>query len=432
MREITLTVRGDTVHASRHRAGIQGEANATALVVTFDESWDGYAKKITFWDALEQNPVVRGLNIAYADRTYKTTIPGEPLALAGECLLVIDGYLDGTRARTISVRLTVDEAPVADNAGEPVAPAPDQYEELRGHLEQIMENIRKAEQAADAAVTAENAANDAKQSAGNAARSEQAAAKHREAIESLGASGTLVPADSDEPLVEKQVDETGVVNLHFNIRQGREGPKGEPGDPGERGPKGEDAYAKAVEYGYEGAEEEFYLALANEQAAIDGKVNTSGDTMTGPLYYKSTSDQFLRTDNIVDWAIANLDTWTPLFSAFKMCRIQKTSYTGTGVYGEAKAKKLTFDFQPKLVIIKKKGYLSTTESGSEKSTGVNEVTMIAFYGDPVVVSSRFYGDTGYAYQTHLTWSGKTLSFWGTSETRHLNYTGHVYNVLAIG
>ena len=164
MREIKLTVHGDTVHASRHRAGIQGEANATALVVSFDESWDGYAKKITFWDALVQNPVERTLTVdllvdaARDTRTYKTTIPGEPLTLAGECLLVIDGFVDGVHARSVPVRLTVEEAPTADNAGEPADPTPTQAEQLQMQIDTIMEDIGKAVAGAEAADTAAKAA----------------------------------------------------------------------------------------------------------------------------------------------------------------------------------------------------------------------------------------------------------------------------------
>ena len=276
MREITLTVRGDTVHASRHRAGIQGEANATVLVVSFDESWDGYAKKITFWDALEQNPVVRGLNVACADRTYKTTIPGEPLALAGECLLVIDGYLDGTRARSMSVRLTVEEAPVADNAGEPVDPTPDQYQELREDIEEIMADILMVKQGVEELrVIKEETIEEAQGINEETVKVKDDAERARQAIEDMSAGGTFVPANSAEPWVEKQVDEDGAVNLHFNIRsgvfvgsgdmpehcnvqvdpqgrvvtlddligtqgeKGEKGDKGDTGDTGAQGPRGE-------------------------------------------------------------------------------------------------------------------------------------------------------------------------------------------------
>ena len=38
-------------------AGVAGSGNANHLQITFDESWDQYAKKITWWDAALQNPV---------------------------------------------------------------------------------------------------------------------------------------------------------------------------------------------------------------------------------------------------------------------------------------------------------------------------------------------------------------------------------------
>lgn len=238
MREIKLTVRGDTVHASRHRAGIQGEANATALVVSFDESWDGYAKKITFWDALEQNPVERTLTIdllvdaANDVRTYKTTIPGEPLALAGECLLVIDGYVDGVRARAMSLRMTVEDAPMAEHAGEPSDPTPTQAEQLQVQIEALIGDIQTVAQGVvevreiadhfDAVVEeatgtinnalsdANTAASRAKQSEENAAASELAASEHRTASEEAekGAKaaehGALAAAERAEDAASKE------------------------------------------------------------------------------------------------------------------------------------------------------------------------------------------------------------------------------------
>jgi len=148
MREIKLTVQGDTVHASRHRAGVQYEYNATALVITFDESWDAFNKKITFWNALGQNPVVRwlthDLQVGDDGRTYQTTIPGEPLEVAGECTLVIDGILgDDVRTRSMTVHLTVEEAPKADNAGNPTVPMPDQYEQLLVKVEYLVQQAER-------------------------------------------------------------------------------------------------------------------------------------------------------------------------------------------------------------------------------------------------------------------------------------------------
>lgn len=229
MREIKLTVRGDTVHASRDRAGVQGEANATALVVSFDESWDGYAKKITFWDALEQNPVVRMLtadllvDITSDTRTYRTTIPGEPLALDGECLLVIDGYKDGVRARSMSLQLAVEAAPVAEDAGEPSDPTPTQAEQLQVQIEAIIGDIQKV---ADGAERAEKAAEIA-----------ESYAVHQPVV---GENGNWYQWDG-----EAYVD-TGLSALG---KDGAPGKDGRDGNDGKDGKDGKDADTESIEVG---------------------------------------------------------------------------------------------------------------------------------------------------------------------------------------
>ena len=162
------------------------------------------------------------------------------------------------------------------------------------------------------------------------------------------------------------------------------------------------------------------------------KLNRTGGTLTGPLYYKSKSNEFLRTDNIVNWAIGNMDEWTPFFSYFNIARVQKMEYKGTGTYGEENAKKLTFDFQPKIVIVVAHDQVHVDGGGTEKVNGFNEVLMVAPYGTPAAISSRYYGSGDIkAYPTHLTWNGKTVSWWGTTDTRHLNCVRWYY-VFAIG
>ena len=189
---------------------------------------------------------------------------------------------------------------------------------------------------------------------------------------------------------------------------------------------------KLTRYGvYVSINDSSFYGLASADN-VDKKLNLSGGTMTGDIYYKSTANKFLRTDNIVSWAIANMDTWTPFFSSFHIARVQKKSYTGTGVYGEENARTLTFDFQPKVVIIKKKMSVPLNDDGSEKVSGINEALMVAFYGEASSISSVLHKDPSYTYCTHLSWSGKSMTLWGVSDTRHLNNSGQTYNVLAIG
>lgn len=272
-REITLRVVGDTVYASRKRAGVQGEGNVTRLVVAFDESWDGFAKKITWWDALDENPVVRTLtadllvDLAHDTRTYATTIPAEPLALEGECTLVIDGYTDGRRARSLMVRMDVEPAMIADTAGEPIDPTPTQAEQLQVQIDTLLEDMSAealrtetaadnaeaarngaeaaragAETAKNAAVAAQNKAETAQKNAETAETGAEAARKAaetartgaetaktgaetaRKAIEDMTVSAETLEAGKDAT-VEKSTKD-GVVHLELGIPQGPQGVSG--------------------------------------------------------------------------------------------------------------------------------------------------------------------------------------------------------------
>lgn len=130
-------------------AGVAGSGNANNLQITFDESWDQYAKKITWWDAALQNPVqvILGgdkiVDLIQDPRTYLVAIPPEPLALAGTCTAVIDGYLDGKRARTVRMEFEVPFAPVAENPSEPTDPTPSQAEQLQAEIDAMLEQYRQ-------------------------------------------------------------------------------------------------------------------------------------------------------------------------------------------------------------------------------------------------------------------------------------------------
>ena len=203
MREIKLTVRGDTVQASQYLAGVRGSANATTLVITFDESWDGYAKKIVFWDALDQNEVTR---ILTADllvdrkndiRTYQTTIPGEALAVAGECLLVIEGWKDGSRLRAIPLRLVVEDAP---SSAAPADPTPTQAEQLQVQIDTLLDDMVACENRA--AVSENNAA----KSADDAERAKDDAQEAQRAAEDARDEAQQIFSDNLARVVNKTGD----------------------------------------------------------------------------------------------------------------------------------------------------------------------------------------------------------------------------------
>lgn len=242
MREIKLMVGGDTVQANQYRAGVKGSANATELVVQFDESWDSYSKKIVFWDALEQNPVERSLMVEEEPRTYRTTMPGEPLALAGECVLVIEGWTDTVRMRAMQVRLKVDDAPDAEGTVDPIDPTMTQMEQIQVYVENQLQEIRQVGQQVEKAA---REVNDSADEMLTLARSfdsavvrvkadiEQTAEQRKTELDSYSAHAPTI-GDNDNWWLwdgEKYVDS--------GMPASAPGPQGEKGDKGDRGEKGE-------------------------------------------------------------------------------------------------------------------------------------------------------------------------------------------------
>lgn len=149
-RVINIKVGGNHLSKDNKNAGVKGEANVTNLRITFDESWKGYAKTVTFFDAHGNNPVKRIEttdlieDITKDALTYITPIPKEPLAIAGEMTFVIDGYKDGKRMRSISDTLVVKDAPMTDNAGEPTDPIPTPDEQIQKQIDAIINTIQNA------------------------------------------------------------------------------------------------------------------------------------------------------------------------------------------------------------------------------------------------------------------------------------------------
>lgn len=127
-RIINVKVGGNHLSKDNKVAGVRGEANVTNLRITFDEGWDGYAKKVTFWDALGNKPT----KILLEDKKeVLVPIPGEAMTESGKLTFVIDGYINGKKQRSLADELEVKDAPMDDNAAEPVDPTPDQATQLQ-------------------------------------------------------------------------------------------------------------------------------------------------------------------------------------------------------------------------------------------------------------------------------------------------------------
>lgn len=95
-------------------------------------------------------------------------------------------------------------------------------------------------------------------------------------------------------------------------------------------------------------------------------------------------------------------------------KIAYGSYTGTGTSKSGNENSLTFSFVPKVVVIGKGGY----------------------YGDFSWVrgqaNGKSYVDSSQVQSVILTWSGNTISWYGSSAAIQLNESGSTYYYVAIG
>ena len=99
-------------------------------------------------------------------------------------------------------------------------------------------------------------------------------------------------------------------------------------------------------------------------------------------------------------------------------RIEVGSYVGTGTYGSSNKNKLTFKFEPKLLIIRNK-------------VSSNEMLFLS-----VVKSGRYVsfslGSSGGSYTGVITLSGNTVSWYAGGEMAQMNASKTTYNHIAIG
>lgn len=280
-RTINVKVGGSYINKDGDFGGVQGEANSRYLRIEFDSSWDGYAKTVTFWNALKENPVKRTLtadlleNLAESTSLYLCAIPGEALTDPGRLTFVIDGYLDGKRARSLEDTLKVKAASIADDAGEPADPTPSQAEQLQGQIDTLLPAIQaEAKTASDAASSAKESAEaaaisemNAKTSETNASASATAAgtsasnanafqtaaesAKATAETKATAASESAQRAAQSEAKAAAAVGKTSYIGNNGNWYEwdaesgafvdsgvAAQGPKGDKGDAGTAGPRG--------------------------------------------------------------------------------------------------------------------------------------------------------------------------------------------------
>ena len=106
------------------------------------------------------------------------------------------------------------------------------------------------------------------------------------------------------------------------------------------------------------------------------------------------------------------------------CQFSYGTYTGSGTYGTGHPTKLTFPFEPKLVIIQNMAAAATDTSGSSQYG-----RYIMFLVRPL---TSYYFNSG-SFSASITWSGKTVSWASTDGAAYqLNVSGNTYLYVALG
>ena len=141
-------------------------------------------------------------------------------------------------------------------------------------------------------------------------------------------------------------------------------------------------------------------------------------------YYFSDVATLLSYDPVFEDSIVVDPTIRDLLGNPVGVQIATGSYVGTGTYGANNPNTLTFEFEPKLVVIKSNISMALI-SNWQKTAATNNCPM--FYIQKVT------GDSNYFVGIVCTFSGNTISYYNTSSPVHqLNNNGTIYTYVAIG
>lgn len=302
-RIIEVKVNGDYLIKDSDQAGTQYEANVNSLRITFDESWDGFAKKVLFWDAAGKNPVRRILtvdmleNVKENTRVYLCPIPGEPMAVAGKCEFVIEGYVDGKRQRTVADKLKVKPSPSSETETEPADPTPSQAEQIQAQMESVLGSIQRAILAADVADAAMERAEFAQSAADEAIREAGIAQEMMEtgthaARHAAGGEDQLTPemigaATPEQVSAAQQAAEAAATAAHTAANTAQAA-----ANTAQSTANGAQSAASAAQTAANNAQNTANAAAtaaANANANADQRLSIYGGTVTGRLYATAIS-----------------------------------------------------------------------------------------------------------------------------------------------
>ncbi len=246
MSNITVNIKGQFISKSSKNAGAVGSANTTELILCFDSTWDGFAKRIVWRDAKGENEVKVLLVPEIAENTsvYRSYVPGEAATVEGWCSFCVEGYFESEPDKIHkSVSDTLFVSPSDEAAASSVTP--DVAMQLHAEFEQLMpkvnelvsKNICEINEFCENFNLWEEYSDDTLYKEGNKVTFNgrcYVCIKKVKGVRPFNGENWLMISDRGEKGAQGPQGPCGVRG-----EQGEKGEKGEKGDKGERGEKGE-------------------------------------------------------------------------------------------------------------------------------------------------------------------------------------------------
>lgn len=219
MRIVNMTVTGDLVEVDGSVVGVQGSGNADTLRLTFDAVWDGWAKTAVWWDAHGSEAVSRTLtadlleDVAVSVRRYLLPVPPEALRYGGPCNLVVDGYRDGKRGRTVTQTFDVARAPTRAAVAGGAVTSPTDMEQMQRQVDELLGQLQSVLSAEDERTEEENVRREAEalRAENENTRTANEAARLADEIDRAGAETARSKAEMSRDSKELKRQEAEVV-----------------------------------------------------------------------------------------------------------------------------------------------------------------------------------------------------------------------------
>ncbi len=144
MNGITITVKGQFITKSSKNAGASGSNNTCNLKFVFDESWQGYGKRVLWRDSKGENltsiilvPDILG------KQEYSSYVPGNVTASPGWCSFTVEGYYESDPEKvhkSVKDSLFIDFSETSDE----ITPiTPNEAMQLQAEFEALMPKVKE-------------------------------------------------------------------------------------------------------------------------------------------------------------------------------------------------------------------------------------------------------------------------------------------------